>query len=300
MRPVSDLALAAAFSSALALSLAAAATAGPAQVAPAAVSFSFGKFKMTALRDADNVVANDNSVFGIGKTPADVSAVLKAAGAPTDKVVLGVDALLVQGYGRVMLFDTGLGPKVKGQLVASLALAGVTPDDVTDVFITHSHFDHVGGLADAEGKPIFPKASIHLSTAEWAFMQTQASDADVVKAITPRVKPFEDDQTLAPGLKTLALHGHTPGHTGYEISSGPLKLIDIGDSAHSAVISLAKPNWDVGYDQDKVAGKAERKAILAKVAASHEWVFAPHFPFPGVGHVVAKGDGFVWVPGLPK
>ncbi len=98
---------------------------------------------------------------------------LKAAGAPTDQITLGVDALLAEGGGRVMLFDTGLGPAVHGVLQASLAQAGVRPEAVTDVFITHSHGDHVGGLVTADGRPAFPHALVHMSTAEWAFMRAQ-------------------------------------------------------------------------------------------------------------------------------
>jgi len=273
--------------------------AGPAPTSPAAESFPLGQFKLTALRDALNIVPNDNSVFGVGKTPAEVAGVLAAAGAPTDKVTLGVDALLVQGAGRVMLFDTGLGPRVHGQLAASLALAGLTPDQVTDVFITHSHFDHVGGLATLDGHSTFPKAVIHMSSEEWGFMQSQPSNAALVKVIAIQVKPFLPGGMVAPGVRSVALVGHTPGHTGYEISSGGARLLDIGDSAHSAIISLAKPDWNIEYDQDAAAGRATRRAVLTRLAASHEWVFAPHFPFPGVGHVEAKGDGFVWAPGKP-
>jgi glyoxylase-like metal-dependent hydrolase (beta-lactamase superfamily II) len=273
--------------------------AGPAPTPPAAESFALGLFKLTALRDAQNVVPNDNSVFGVGRTPAEVAGVLAAAGAPTDKIALGVDALLVQGPGRVMLFDTGLGPRVHGQVAASLALAGVTPDQVTDVFVTHSHFDHVGGLATADGQSAFPKAVIHMSAQEWAFMQNQPSNSGLVKVIAAQVTTFEPGGVVAPGVRAVALVGHTPGHTGYEISSGGARLIDIGDTAHSAIISLAKPDWDIKYDQDPGAGRANRRALLTRLAATHEWVFAPHFPFPGVGHVEARGDGFVWAPGKP-
>jgi glyoxylase-like metal-dependent hydrolase (beta-lactamase superfamily II) len=273
--------------------------AGPVPAPPAAKSFPLGAFKVTALRDALNIVPNDNSVFGVGKTPAEVAGVLAAAGAPTDKITLGVDALLVQGRGRVMLFDTGLGPRVRGQVVASLALAGLTPDQVTDVFITHSHFDHVGGLVTLDGHSTFPKAVIHMSSEEWGFMSAQPSNADLVKVIAVQVKPFLPGGVVSPGVRSVALVGHTPGHTGYDISSGGAHLIDIGDSAHSAIISLAKPDWDIEYDQDFTAGRATRHAILTRLAASHEWVFAPHFPFPGVGKVEVKGDGFVWAPGKP-
>jgi glyoxylase-like metal-dependent hydrolase (beta-lactamase superfamily II) len=198
-----------------------------------------------------------------------------------------------------MLFDTGLGPKVHGAMLASLAKAGVSPDAVTEVFITHSHGDHVGGLVDAAGQSAFPHAVIHMSAREWRWMQDQPQSAALVRAVAPQVKPFEPGGVLAPGVRTVALYGHTPGHVGYQISSGGVQLLDMGDTAHSSIISLARPDWTVGYDTDADLGRQSRRATLAQLAHSGEWVFGPHMPFPGVGHVTAAGDGFAWRPGLP-
>ncbi|WP_231639232.1 MBL fold metallo-hydrolase [Sphingomonas profundi] len=286
---------------ALALMMAAAApgVAAPAVAPAAATPFRLGALRLVALRDASNPVPNDGSVFGKDQGPAAVAGVLKAAGAATDTIALSVDCLLVTLPGRVVLIDTGLGPKAGGALLASLAVAGVRPGAVTDVLITHSHFDHVGGLLAADGTPAFPNATIRMSAPEWAFMQSQDRGKAIAAAIRDKVQPFAPGAQLMPGIRAVALPGHTPGHSGYEIASGASRLIDIGDSAHSAIVSLAEPDWTITYDTDSAAGKAQRRAILTRLAASHEPVFAPHFPFPGVGTVVAKGDGFAWKPGLP-
>ena len=210
-----------------------------------------------------------------------------------------MDALLAEGDGRVMLFDTGLGPAVHGALPASLALAGVSPAAVTDVFITHTHGDHTGGLVTVEGALAFPHAVIHMSAAEWTWMKAQSHNPALLAAITPQVRPFEPGTVIVPGVSAAALPGHTPGHVGYEITSGSERLFDMGDLAHSSIVSLARPDWAIGYDTDKTQGEATRRATLARLAASHERVFAPHFPFPGVGRIEAAGDGFTWAPGLP-
>ncbi len=293
--------LRAAFAAALLLTttLATQACGGPVPVAPAAQGFRLGALKLTALRDELNVVPNDGKVVGLGRDPAEVAAVLQAAGAPTDKMTLGVDALLAEGGGRVMLFDTGLGPGVHGVLQASLAQAGVSPEAITDVFITHSHDDHVGGLVTADRRLAFPHAVVHMSTAEWAWMQAQSRNPALIAAITPQMRTFEPGTAIVPGVSAVALPGHTPGHVGYEITSGPARLFDMGDLAHSSIVSLAKPDWAIAYDTDKSQGETTRRAALARLAASHELVFAPHFTFPGVGRVEAAGDGFVWKPSLP-
>jgi len=266
---------------------------GP-QAAPAAAhSFSVGTLKVTALRDAQFVAANDGKTFGVDAGPAAVSEVLRAAHAPTDRITLSVNVLLVPIGQRVLLLDSGLGPKLHGGLLASLRQAGVSPDAVTDILITHTHPDHVGGLLDANGALAFPKATIRMANAEWAWLQQQGS-AELVKAISAHVQAFEPGAELAPGVKSLAIKGHTPGHVGYEIVSGQARLLDIGDLAHSSIVSLAKPSWTVAFDSDAAAAKSTRMTMLSQLAKDHELVFAPHFPYPGVGHVVMAGDAFAW------
>jgi glyoxylase-like metal-dependent hydrolase (beta-lactamase superfamily II) len=157
----------------------------------------------------------------------------------------------------------------------------------------------VGGLASADGKLAFPRAAIRMSSAEWAWMKSQPDAAALVKAIDGHVHTFMPGASIAPGVTSVTLNGHTPGHVGYEISSGTQSLLDIGDMAHSSVISLKKPEWGVQFDNDTATAKATRKATFARLAKSHEWVFAPHFPYPGVGRVVADGDAYTWLPGLP-
>ena len=281
------------------LCLAGSALAKPQVVEPAAQPFRVGDLSVFALRDADNVLENDGKVLGVKVGAAAVAEVLKRAGAPTDKVSLGVDALLVKAPDRTMLFDTGLGPGAHGALMGSLAETGVSPGYITDVFITHSHGDHVGGLLTASGTLAFPNAAIHLSANEWAWMQAQPNNQAIAKAIAAKVVTFEPDVAVLPGVRAIALAGHTPGHVGYAITSGGAEIIDIGDTAHSAIVSLAKPDWAIGYDNDESEGEVTRAAELKRLADSKALLFAPHFPFPGVGHVVAKDGAFAWQPGLP-
>lgn len=272
---------------------------GPVAVEPAAQTFKLGALQLTALRDAQFVMHNDAKIFGVDTGAAAVGEVLKAHGLPDDRITLSVSALLVRTGHRLVLLDSGLGPKAHGVLLASVKAAGLSPDAVTDVVITHSHFDHVGGLLDADGKLAFPKATIRMAAAEWEWMKTQPNAAELVKAIDGHVTPFTPGKPIAPGITPIALDGHTPGHAGYEIVSGKMRLLDIGDMAHSSVISLAKPDWKMGFDKDAALANATRRATLARLAKDQEWVFAPHFPFPGVGHVAVEGDGFVWKPGTP-
>ena len=265
---------------------------------PAARSFHVGALAVTALHDAQIVVPNDGKTFGLGVGTGAVGNVLRAAGAPADRITLSANALLVRTGGRLILIDTGLGPRAHGALPASLRLAGVSPGNVTDVLITHPHPDHIGGLIDSAGRLAFPRATIRMAGAAWAWMR-QKAPAAMIGAVASHVRTFEPGARIAPGIVSLALPGHTPGHVGYQIVSGRSRLIDIGDVAHSSIVSLARPQWGIEFDEDRSRARATRLKTLDRLARAHEWVFAPHFPFPGVGRIVAVKGGFAWDPGLP-
>ncbi|SDA19460.1 MBL fold metallo-hydrolase [Sphingomonas sp. NFR15] len=271
------------------------AVSAPAQIGPAATSLRVGNSTVIALRDMLNIVPNDGSVFGKDVGSKQVAAALSEAGAPTDRITLGVDALFVRQSGRNVLIDTGLGPKAGGALMASLAKAGVKPDAISDILITHSHGDHVGGLVTATGARAFPKAAIHMSAAEWVWMQ-QKGDPALVAAISARMKTFQIGATVLPGIVAVGIAGHTPGHVAFQIGTGGSRLLDIGDLAHSAILSLGHPAWIIGYDTDGLAGRKSREAWLARLAASGERVFAPHFPFPGIGRIKRQGGAYAWQP----
>ncbi len=273
-----------------------AAASAPQPVVPDARWFTVGALKVAALHDADLLIPNDGKTFGVDVGPAKVAELLKVAGAPTDTIRVSVNALLVTMPGHVVILDTGLGPMADGKVVASLATAGLSPAQVTDVLITHSHGDHVGGLVTGTGTSAFPNARIRMSAAEWAFLQGNAGAAKVVAAIAPQVATFAQDGEVVPGIRATTIAGHTPGHVAYELVSGSNRLFDIGDAAHSTIVSLAEPDWSMGFDSDQTAGKGSRRALLTKLAASHETIFSPHFPYPGIGTVEAHHGGFLWVP----
>ncbi len=190
--------------------------------------FRIGMLEAAALHDGDLEVPNDNKTLAINAKKADVDALLTANNLPTDKLKLSVQPLIVRSAGKVMLFDTGasalFGPTA-GKLPVALYATGVEPGAITDIFISHAHGDHVGGLVGGSGELAYPNAAIHMSANEWAAMKSDKQMAAIVTAITPKVVEFQPSAEIVPGtVKAMDIAGHTPGafglhdHVGHGVS----------------------------------------------------------------------------------
>ncbi|MBU1539703.1 MAG: MBL fold metallo-hydrolase [Alphaproteobacteria bacterium] len=263
-------------------------------------AFRIGALEATSLKDGDIVLQNVGDQSPWSDT-AGVRAALVAAGLSGESIVLSVQPLLVRDGERVVLIDTGAGGRMgtRNKLVSSLRSAGVDPTQVTDVLISHAHGDHIGGLVGSDGSLTFPRAVVHISAPEWESLKAgaaQAGEVALLTAVSPRVRPFAPGAQVTPSIKAVALDGHTPGHTGYEIASGTDRLLYIGDAMHSAVISVQRPEWVNVWDTDSAAGVATRQELLERGASQPLKIYSPHFPFPGLGRFQRRDDGFVWVP----
>ena len=289
---------------------AAAAAAAPATPVAQFQAFKIASYSAVALKDGALQMPNDGKSFVVGQPTEAVGAALKEGGAPADHFEFSIQPLLVHAGKHVLLFDTGVGNwygDLGGKLMDSMKAAGEKPAGVTDIFISHAHGDHIGGLITPSGALAFPNATIHMSAPEWKWLsnltETQAKNMAIqhvsafVSTIKPKVMPFEPGANLLPGIvKAVELKGHTPGHSGYLIGQGPDSVLVFGDAMHSFVISVGKPAWQVAFDSDQQLGSATRVALVSDSAASGQRLYSEHFPFPGIGKIVKSKDGTVWQP----
>lgn len=260
--------------------------------------FSIGTLQAAMLRDGDIRLPNDGSIVARGEPKQEVDALLAAAGQPLDILHLAVQSLLVRSADRVILFDTGAGSAAfadGGRLPASLQAAGVEAAAVTDIFISHAHGDHVGGLLDDAGQPAFPNATVRMTAPEWQALQDDSAQQALVAAIAPRVQAFAPGAAdIVPGVSAVAVDGHTPGHSAYDIVDGDAHLLYVGDTVHHHVISVQRPRWTIQFDGNAPLAEDSREALLARAADQSLLLASPHFPYPGLGRIVRRGDGFAW------
>jgi glyoxylase-like metal-dependent hydrolase (beta-lactamase superfamily II) len=229
-------------------------------------------------------------------------------------VETSVNTFLVNTGSKLVLVDTGagglFGPTL-GKLLANLKAAGYQPDQVDEIYITHLHPDHVGGLGSAS-QAAFPNAVVRADRHDaefWLskanqdaapedkkgyFQGAQASLAAYTGA--SRFKPFDGDTELVPGIRATASYGHTPGHVSYVVESGGQKLVLIGDLMHAQFIQFDDPSVTIAFDSDTKAALASRKAAFAAAAKGGYLIGAAHLPFPALGHLRSSGKGYQFVP----
>lgn len=225
-----------------------------------------------------------------------------------------VNAYLIQLRGRLILVDAGTaelyGPTL-GKLPQSLRNAGFAPEQITDIFLTHIHTDHSGGLV-ADGERVFPNATVHLEQRELAYWIDPSHAATVPDSqkrlfreaaakITPyvesgQIKTFEGTTEFFPEFRAAPAPGHTPGHTFYILENEGEKLVFWGDVLHVAEVQFPDPSITIEFDTDERAAGSQRKKAFAEAAKEHYLVAPAHIAFPGIGHVRAEEEGYRWLP----
>jgi glyoxylase-like metal-dependent hydrolase (beta-lactamase superfamily II) len=179
------------------------------------------------------------------------------------------------------------------------------------VLLTHLHADHVGGIAPG-GEIAFKNAVIRSSRLDADYWLSDENERVAPAFLRPmfdgdraslrpyiaigRFIPFDGSPEFEPGIRAIAGPGHTPGHTFYMVESKGQKLLIWGDVVHVAAIQFADPAVSVEYDTDPKQAEATRKAAFSQARQQGFWIGAAHISFPGLGHVGAREDQFVWIP----
>ena len=238
--------------------------------------FHIDDFELITLLDGDNPMP---AALFSDADPAVIAELL-----PNGTAAASVNVFLVQKDGKNILFDAGNGAARDGKLIERLADAGVKPEEIDMIFMTHLHPDHIGGLLN-KGKVVFANADLYIADAEckgWTGDKVPAAMRNmingVLKAYSAKLHRFNFDETLPCGIKAIAAVGHSAGHTVYELGS----LVIIGDILHAAALQIPHPEYCAHYDADKKQAVESRLKIYKYIADNHKFTAASHMPFPGV------------------
>lgn len=246
-----------------------------------------------------------------GIEPEAASALLQEAfRAPSPRS--SINAFLIQGNGATILIDTGAGGTMgpaSGHLQARLAAAGVAPGDVDTIVMTHLHPDHTGGLTSPAGTAVFSKAELVVPQGEadfWLNEAVAAAAPDENKAYfagaQAAVAPYRSrmrllaDTDVTPGLRAHPLPGHTPGHTGYLVTSGGAALLIWGDLFHVQDVQSRRPEVGMVFDTDPDEATRSRLRVLDMAARDRLMVAGMHLHFPAFSHVQKLSEGYALVP----
>lgn len=233
-----------------------------------------------------------------------------------NRIRLAMRCLLLEGRGRRVLVDVGLGDKFSAKLREiyrvehdattmdrALAQAGLAPADVTDVLLTHLHFDHAGGSTRLEGdrlKPAFPNARYHVQVRNLA----NARQPNLRERASYMVENFEPVAEAGafvardgagspwPGIELIPAHGHTRGQQLVRISGPEGALYFVADLIPTA--AHVRIPFVMGYDIAAIETMLEKRLLLERAVAEGAWVALEHDPEVALGRPQADGEDFSW------
>jgi glyoxylase-like metal-dependent hydrolase (beta-lactamase superfamily II) len=269
--------------------------------------FNLGSAEVTVVSDGPLPLGDPSGTF-IGVPKEEVKKMLSDNFLSPDNVVLEQNSPIVNMGDKLVLFDTGMGTSKQfgpttGRQQKSMAEAGIKPEDIDAVVLSHAHIDHIGGIVDANDKPLFPNAQFYIAQSDFDYWTDEGKLGSPLKdfvvharknllPVRDRLVFFKDGQEFLPGVQAMAAPGHTVGHHIFMVTSEGKSFAFLGDLTHHQILLLEKPLMEFSYDTDPKQSAQTRVKMLTMLAANKIAVMSYHFPWPGYGHVVKNGDGF--------
>jgi glyoxylase-like metal-dependent hydrolase (beta-lactamase superfamily II) len=229
----------------------------------------------------------------------------------TGQLKIEMGGFLVRSADRVVLVDTGIGPHADpartGSFMENLAALQVQPSEVTDVVLTHLHFDHLGWATDGRQR-LFPNATYRCHQADWDFfMGPEPFDdslgisfmggrpsSELLPPVIDRLEMWTGDSAVAPGVDVRSAPGHTPGSTIVVLSSGRQRAMLLGDVVHCPA-ELLTDDWEAVFDVDRLLAQRTREALARELEGTDVSAAGAHFPGLQFGRLLGGHGRRQWV-----
>jgi glyoxylase-like metal-dependent hydrolase (beta-lactamase superfamily II) len=233
-----------------------------------------------------------------------------------NRIRLAMRCLLLEGHGRRVLVDDGIGGKFPPKLEriygienagagveGALGILGVEPGAITDVILTHLHFDHAGGSTRLEGGrlvPSFPHARYHVQ-ARNLLNARDPGPRERASYLPENFEPLAEAGVLEtwdgavapwPGLEVLLFDGHTRGQQGVRLAGPEGVLYYVADLIPTA--AHVRIPYVMGYDLAAGESMREKRALLERAAAERAWIVLEHDPATAAARPRGEEDDFAW------
>ncbi|GGC43569.1 MBL fold metallo-hydrolase [Siccirubricoccus deserti] len=280
--------------------------------------FKIGEYEATIVSDGALPLGDPVPAFP-ASPKAEIEALLTSNFLVPNAATLEQNALILNTGRQLILFDTGMGESMgaasrmfgptTGKLLENMRAAGIQPEQIDMVVLTHAHCDHCWALVDANGNRNFPNAQVAVTEADLKFWTDDGNKRGPefmtafidgakknLSAYKDRMVMVRDEQPVVPGVVGIFTPGHTVGHSCYAITSGNTTVMNTGDLAHHHILLMRQPLWEFSYDTDPKQSAQSRSRMLDRLARDRIAVLSYHFPWPGLGHVAREGSGYGWYP----
>jgi glyoxylase-like metal-dependent hydrolase (beta-lactamase superfamily II) len=281
--------------------------------------YKVGDIEVTVLSDGIARVPVTEA-FVLNVKPEEVNAALREAYMEPGVFIGPYNPIVLNTGAKLVLVDMGTGEAnyiaskgVAGQLLANMAAAGIDPKAIDTIIISHYHGDHINGLLKADSSLAFPNAEVLVPAPEHKYWTDAGEEsraptpriADIFKGVRrvignaevmKRLRTYEWDKEVIPGVLAVGTPGHTPGHTSHIVTSGASKVYVQADVTHAPFLFARHPGWHAFYDHEPVQAEATRRKVYDMLSAEKMMVQGFHYPFPSVAHVEKTATGYLEIP----
>jgi glyoxylase-like metal-dependent hydrolase (beta-lactamase superfamily II) len=282
--------------------------------APGWYRYKVGSFEITVVTDGVNRLKLPDNLVANAKRE-EVNAALAAAHMEQDVFVGPYNPIVVNTGAKLVVIDTGMGEAgfkaskgMNGQFLTNLAAAGIDPNAVDAVIISHYHGDHVNGLLRADNSLAFPNAEILVPAAEHTFWMDDGEMSRAPKGrmedlfknnrrvfagdVMKHLRTYEEGKEVVPGITAVGTHGHSWAHNSHIVASGSSSVYVQADVTHVPFLFARNPGWHAFYDQDPAIAEATRRKVYDMLVAEKMLVQGFHYPFPSLAHIEKSGSGY--------